>query len=174
VDEGASIDQEACLDCGFVWDAVTLPQVRARMAPASTRLAAIFASPAVDLRRRPFPDVWSPVEYGAHVRDVLLNLRDRIIVGLAEDNPSPKPMYGALRVDLGLYQVSSPTDLSLDLASASRLFDQTVAVLSTADGERPIFYGWPRPATRTLCWVAAQALHEVEHHLADVECFTSA
>lgn len=35
--------------------------------------------------------------------------------------------------------------------------------------QRPIFYGWPRPATRTVRWVAAQALHEVEHHLDDIE-----
>ena len=34
--------------------------------------------------------------------------------------------------------------------------------------ERPIFYGWPREATRTLRWVGAQALHEAEHHLDDV------
>lgn len=28
---------------------------------------------------------------------------------------------------------------------------------------------WPRAATRTLRWVAAQALHECEHHLGDAE-----
>ncbi|MCP3855439.1 MAG: hypothetical protein GY698_12000 [Actinomycetia bacterium] len=45
--------------------------------------------------------------------------------------------------------------------------------MTEADAERPIFYGWPRPATRTLRWVAAQALHEVEHHLGDVERIVS-
>ena len=55
-----------------------------------------------------------------------------------------------------MYQRTEPAELVADL---------TVA----ADAQRPIFYGWPRPATRTLLWVAAQALHEVEHHLDDIE-----
>ena len=44
----------------------------------------------------------------------------------------------------------------------------TVAALDAEQLARPIFYGWPRPATRSLLWVAAQALHEAEHHLDDV------
>ena len=33
------------------------------------------------------PGVWSPVEYAGHVRDVLFNIRDRLIFALNEDNP---------------------------------------------------------------------------------------
>jgi len=29
-------------------------------------------------------------------------------------------------------------------------------------------YGYPRVTNRNLRWVAAQALHEVEHHLSDI------
>ena len=39
---------------------------------------------------------------------------------------------------------------------------------------RPIFYPWPRPETRNLLWVAAQALHEAEHHLTDVQSLVAA
>ncbi len=48
-----------------------------------------------------------------------------------------------------------------------RLMGRTVTTFMS-DLERPTFYPWPRPATRTLRWVAAQALHEAEHHLGDV------
>lgn len=78
-------------------------------------------------------------------------------------------MYGSLRIEKGMYRPDDPGDIAEDLAVASRLFSRTLGVIATSEGERPIFYGWPRPATRTLRWVAAQALHEVEHHLADVQ-----
>ena len=43
------------------------------------------------------------LEYGAHVRDVLLVLRDRFVVGVVADNPGFTPMYRDERVDLGMY-----------------------------------------------------------------------
>ena len=30
-------------------------------------------------------------------------------------------------------------------------------------------YGFPDPVTRTLGWMGKQAVHEIEHHLADME-----
>ena len=68
-----------------------------------------------------------------------------------------------------MYGRTEPAELVEDLTVAARLFDQTLSTMSPEDSDRPIFYGWPQPATRTLRWVAAQALHEVEHHLDDVE-----
>lgn len=162
-------DTELCEECGFVWDEIELEAIGDRLNVSAGQLAAIFASGGAALGQRPSAEVWSAVEYGSHVRDVLLNLRDRLVVGLAEDNPSPKPMHGSLRIEKGMYRVDDPGDIAEDLIVASRLFDRTLGVITASEGERPIFYGWPRPATRTLRWVAAQALHEVEHHLADVQ-----
>ena len=174
MDAEVGTEREACADCGFVWDDLELAEVRMRLATASASLAGALSSRDSRLMERPSLDVWSPVEYGSHVRDVLLNLRDRVVVGLGEDNPSPKPMYGTLRVDRGMYQRTEPAELVVDLTVAARLFDQTLSTITAADAQRPIFYGWPRPATRTLLWVAAQAVHEVEHHLDDIErTFTS-
>ena len=169
VEAEMATEREACADCGFVWDDLDLAELRPRLATAAARLAEAFSSSDSRLVERPSRDVWSPVEYGSHVRDVLLNLRDRVVVGLGEDDPSPKPMYGTLRVDRGMYQGTEPAELVVDLTVAARLFDQTLSTITVADAQRPIFYGWPRPATRTLLWVAAQALHEVEHHLDDID-----
>ena len=101
------------------------------------------------------------------MRDVLLNLRDRIILGAVEDNPVPKMMHTDARVTLGLYAADTAAIVARDLWVAVELFCRTLAALSLEQLARPIFYGYPREATRTLSWVAAQALHEVEHHLAD-------
>ncbi len=100
-------------------------------------------------------------EWFSATRVIADRLRDRLVVGLGEDNPDPKPMYGTLRVERGMYESTDPTDLAVQIEVAAQLFDQTLSVFEPGDAGRPIFYGWPRPETRTLLWVAAQALHEV-------------
>lgn len=169
METAASPRGEACADCGFVWDDLDVPEIRQRLATTSVRWADIFASSDLRLKQRPSDDVWSPIEYRSHVRDVLFNLRDRVVLGLAEDNPSPKSMHATLRVDRGMYSAIQPAELATDLTVAARLFVEILSVITATDARRPIFYGWPRPATRTVRWVAAQALHEAEHHLHDVE-----
>ena len=52
---------------------------------------------------RPTPDRWSILEYGAHVRDVLLVFRDRFVVGVVAEGPELTPMYRDERVDRGMY-----------------------------------------------------------------------
>jgi hypothetical protein len=157
---------EQCEVCGFAWDTIAPDDIIDRLELAAAEWGRTLTTSDRDLTARPEPDTWSPVEYAGHVRDVLLNLRDRIIIGAAEDNPVPKPMHGSLRIELDLYDVA-PDVLADEIEMATRLLVTTLTALSDRL-ERPIFYGWPREATRTLRWVGAQALHEAEHHLADV------
>ena len=158
---------EQCDGCGFEWDKVLASELVARLDAVGAQLRTVMMSAHPQLLVRPEPDVWSPVEYGAHIRDVMLNLRDRIVVGVAEDNPTPKPMYGAVRLASGLYSHDTSERLADEIRLACDLMGRTVTTFMSDLG-RPIFYPWPRPATRTLRWVAAQALHEAEHHLGDV------
>lgn len=160
---------ERCDVCGFEWDAVPAREVPARVVAAADLIASTLREGDPDvLGGRPEPGVWSAVEYGCHVRDVLYNLRDRIVVGLVEDGASPKPMFAAPRVDLGLYADDEPITLATELELAARLFARTVRALSHEQTAHTIVYSWPREAARSLQWVAAQVLHEVEHHAADV------
>lgn len=160
---------ERCDVCGFEWDAVPAREVPARVVAAADLIASILREgDPVLLAARPDADTWSAVEYGAHVRDVLYNIRDRIVVGLVEDTPTPKAMYGAFRAELGLYAEDEPVTLATELELAARLFARTVRALSPEQLARTLVYGWPREAERPLRWVAAQALHEVEHHATDV------
>lgn len=158
---------ESCEVCGFTWDEVRADEVVPRLGAATAAFAALLRTEPVLAGRRPQPDRWSALEYGGHVRDALLNLRDRVVLGLAEDNPTPKAMFGVLRIDAGLYATDTGQGVASELEMAGSLFTRTVAALDAEQLARPIFYGWPAPATRTLAWVAAQALHEAEHHLAD-------
>jgi hypothetical protein len=159
---------EACEVCHFEWDALTASDCVVRLREAAAGYASVLTEPHANLHVRPEPTTWSPMEYCGHVRDCLFNLRDRIVLGLAEDNPTPKAMFQSVRIDSGLYAADTPATISVEIAVAADLLAKTVAALDDEQLARPIFYPYPRAATRTLLWVAAQALHEAEHHLDDV------
>ena len=117
---------------------------------------------------RPSAEQWSAVEYGAHMRDVMYNLRDKLIAIAVEDNPPSVPLFGTPRVDLGLYAIEEPETLALEMTLAGALFARTFHTLPEESHGRPFLYRYPREAQRTLLWVAAQGLHEVEHHATDI------
>jgi hypothetical protein len=160
---------EACEVCGFEWDAIDPLVVPQRVIAATETFADLLRGDSGETVLRPNPDRWSAVEYGCHVRDALTNVRDRMILGLVEDMPVPPMMYGAKRVELGLYAADIPEVLASDLVGAGALFARTLDAVSADALDRTIFYGWPTPGYRTLRWVAAQALHESEHHLSDAQ-----
>jgi hypothetical protein len=126
----------------------------------------INSSGHVSVRRN--PETWSPVEYAGHVRDVLLNIRDRLVVALNEDNPLCKGLYGTPRIELGLYDGDAAELVANELRMAASLFGRTWTRIPEPLRDRTMVYGYPRLTDRSLTWVAAQALHEVEHHLHDV------
>ena len=56
-----------------------------------------------------------------------------------------------------------------DLDVASDLFCRTFAALSNEQLVRPCQYAYPTLTTRSVLWMARQVVHEVEHHLGDIE-----
>jgi hypothetical protein len=159
---------ELCDECGFDFDMVPRDDI-ARRVKAGVREAAdvVAGEPSISLLR-PDADRWSAVEYTAHVRDVLLTIRDRLVIGLVEDNPGFKPLYRDERLSFGLYRRDTADDVAVELRAAgsmfARLFDEIDPRLLT----RPVQYGFPDPLPRTLLWMGRQAVHEVEHHLGDI------
>ena len=94
---------EQCEVCGFAWDAVDPGAVADGVRAATSATADLLVEHGDRSLLRAAPERWSPLEYGCHVRDVLYNVRDRIVLALVEDDPTPHPMFGTPRVDLGLY-----------------------------------------------------------------------
>lgn len=159
---------ESCAGCGFVWDDMAADAVAARLATAVAAIGAeLDAHPAL-VENRPTAERWSMLEYAAHVRDVILVQRDRLVLGAVEDRPSPAAMYRDERVALGLYADDTADVVADELAIASALFSRTFDALTPALLTREIEYRWPTPTTRTLRWIGAQTVHEAEHHLADI------
>lgn len=160
---------ERCTEdfCGFEWDAVISSEVGQRIIKSAAEIANLISSNSTS-NSRPTNEVWSPVEYAGHVRDVLFNIRDRLIVAINEDNPLCKGLFGTSRIELGLYKNDSPAVVAEELRVAASLFARTWDRIPETIRDRTMVYGWPRLADRSLHWVAAQALHEVEHHLSDI------
>lgn len=160
---------ERCDGCGFVWEAVERDEIGPRAVAGAAAVTALLTSEPDRALLRPTPQRWSMVEYGAHVRDVLLTVRDRLVIGLVEDDPGFKPLYRDERVDLGLYRADTVADVAAEIGPAAAMFARLFEAIEPEALVRTVQYGFPAPATRTLLWMGQQAVHETEHHLHDME-----
>lgn len=161
---------DRCDECGYVYedqDSLHLAEKLASLGPRyGERLRA--ATDAV-LRRRPEPEVWSALEYGCHIRDVLLAQRERLFLALVEDCPSFVPIYREHRAILARYAAEDPNRVADQLDVAATLAADAFGHVDEAGWHRECIYNFPAPARRSVAWLGAHTLHEGEHHLRDVD-----
>jgi hypothetical protein len=74
-----------CPECGFEAATLDRDDVPARLRQAAAELGTALSGPGAG--RRPAPTVWSPLEYGCHVRDAFRVFLTRLELILAEDDP---------------------------------------------------------------------------------------
>jgi hypothetical protein len=87
--EWIRIQTVSCPQCGH--DPASMPPSELGAACSVESLAwRIFLGEADGdyLRVSPASDVWSPLQYGMHVRDMLRVFGDRILLAISEDHPS--------------------------------------------------------------------------------------
>ena len=154
--------------CGFAWEAVGRDEIAPRVDAGTAEIAALIVADPARSVVRPSEQRWSATQYAAHVRDVLNTLRDRLVIGLVEDDPSFNPMYRDERVDLGLYDTDPVEAVAGELRAATAMFIRLFEAVDPEHLSRPVQYGFPSPARRSLLWMGQQAVHEVEHHGADI------
>lgn len=159
---------DVCDVCGFDFEKVGRDDVGPRVATAVESIAALLTDEPKVCHVRPSEQRWSMLEYGAHVRDVLLTIRDRLVIGLVEDDPGFNPMYRDERIDLGLYSDDSPAAVVPELDAAMSMFVRLFEAIEPKLLSRQVQYGSPNPQPRTLLWMGLQAIHESEHHLTDI------
>ena len=160
---------DRCDQCAFVYEDVASQAVAATARSHASRYRDSLASVPEDVVRvRPEPDVWSALEYACHVRDVLLAQRERVLLALVEDNPDFAPMYRDDRVVLAGYARQAPSDVVLQLSVAAELFATVFDGLSNAQLARPCIYNYPDRSQRDVAWLGRHSVHELVHHLADV------
>jgi DinB superfamily len=158
---------DRCDGCGFDYDLGLAPQSGMVIISVVAELADLVRT-ATDVRVRREPELWSPLEYGCHVRDVLLVQRERVLAARIVDVPSFDPMRRDERVEFDGYAEQDPDRVAVQLGEAAFLFANVLARFAPSDWERTVRYNYPKPWERPLRWVAVHTEHEVTHHLLDI------
>jgi hypothetical protein len=160
----------ACPDCGFAWEDIPVEDFAAGLASLEERYRErLTSAPETALRRRPAPDVWSPLEYACHVRDILLAQRERIYLALVEDRPSFARMNREERVELARYDEESPAAVANQLGLVFPLVRIALTGRTPEQWQRLLLYNYPGPVEHDLAWLGRHTLHECEHHLVDLD-----
>jgi 8-oxo-dGTP pyrophosphatase MutT (NUDIX family) len=160
-----------CDECGFRYDEDDAPGAADAIRSGAAALAdQLRTTPAGEAHRRPAPDVWSLVEYGCHVRDVLLVQRERVLLArhATDGPPELAAMLRDERVESEGYNDLGADDVARQVTDAAALFANVLDRLDDEAWSRTLIYRFPVVWERTLRWVAVQTVHEVRHHLHDV------
>jgi hypothetical protein len=154
-----------CEQCGLAAGEVPIEDVPERAFVAGEEWVAILrSSPAV--AARPEPTVWSPLEYGAHVRDVYRLFDARIALMLVEDEPTFANWDQDETAVAERYAEADPELVADELEAAALAFTTRVRGLTPDQ--------WRRRGRRsdgsefTVATLSQYLLHDVIHHLWDV------
>ena len=125
------------------------------------------------LRTNPEPGVFSPIQYGAHVRDILRVYGDRVLLAIAEDDPEV-PTFHPSEDEWARYNTLDRAELADDLEAQA---DRLATILDGLEDD-----AWSRTVTRqalvagtdavyrfTVAGIASYAVHEAHHHLLDAD-----
>lgn len=152
-----------CAECGFS------PGFDVARTGAMLRATIAFWEDALSrptARERPAPAVWSPLEYGCHVRDVCRLFHTRLEQMVTEDDARFANWdQDATAVD-DRYHEQDPPTVAREYASAA---EALAAAFDSVSGDQ-----WRRRGTRsngsqfTVATVAIYLMHDLLHHEWDV------
>jgi hypothetical protein len=157
-----------CPDCGFDPATVVREQIPAMVLANATTWRRVLERP--DVAVRPRPDVWSPLEYACHVRDVYRLFDARLHLMLDEDDPQFANWDQDLTAVADRYWEQDPDVVSAELAGAG----EAVANSFAAVGDE----AWVRPGRRsdgarfTVESFGRYFAHDWIHHAWDVRSST--
>jgi DinB superfamily len=154
-----------CPQCGLASGEIEPSEIPQRAFVAAEEWVQILrSSPAVV--RRPRPDVWSPLEYGAHVRDVHRVFDSRLARMLAEDGPTFANWDQDKTAIEQRYSEQDPEVVADELEAAAEAF---VKRLSTVTPDQLSRKGRRSDGAEfTVATLSQYFLHDVVHHLWDV------
>lgn len=156
--------ERTCAECGQDVASIARERVPGVVRDVGTKWTAVLAGSSVG--ERPSPTVWSPLEYGCHVRDVFDVFHRRVDRMVEEDDPRFDNWdQDATAID-ARYGEQDPRQVAAELAAAASALADRFEHL-TADE-------WLRTGRRsdgasfTVVSLARYMLHDALHHLHDV------
>jgi hypothetical protein len=156
--------QRPCPDCGFDARSVAPDDIADRTLGSTAPWATVLTRP--DATRRPEPQVWSPLEYACHVRDVCRVFDGRLALMLAEDAPRFANWDQDATAVAERYGEQDPTVVGGELREAAA---SVAAAFGSVREDQ-----WTRTGRRsdgsefTVLTLGQYFLHDLAHHLVDV------
>lgn len=156
--------ERPCGECGFDASAIAPSDVSNLIRAATATLRAAVIAPGSDSRSR--PDVWSPLEYGCHVRDACIVYGTRLALMLHEDDPEFLDWHQDDTALAERYWEQDPSRVAGELSVESERI--AAGFESVADAQ------WQRPGRRsngsrfTVDTLARYFVHDLVHHVHDV------
>ncbi|SEC07965.1 methyltransferase type 12 [Arthrobacter woluwensis] len=156
--------EKVCPECGFDPADITPADVAREIRTHPARWEAVLARP--DVTVRPDESTWSPLEYAAHVRDVLELFRERLHLMLGRDGVEFANWDQDATAVAKEYRQESPRRVAHQVAEetelTARAFDEVPGELLGHRGLRS------NGSEFTVASLSSYFLHDVVHHLHDV------
>ncbi len=156
--------ERTCAECGFDPQVHTLAELPALIHDTTMVWSQVLRRP--DVRERPAPDLWSPLEYACHVRDVHRIFAERVELMLTEDEPRFANWDQDETAIASRYADQDPTEVDVELIEAA---GHVAGLYSTVTPEVADRRGFRSNGTEfTLVTLGLYHLHDVVHHAHDV------
>lgn len=156
--------EKRCPECGFDAAAMPLADLPDLLRDNAAAWPAVLARP--DVRHRPDPGTWSPLEYGCHVRDACRIFADRLELMLVADDPQFANWDQDATANEQDYGAQDPRKVADELI---RNADQIARGFAAVRPDQ-----WERTGRRsngsvfTVATLARYFAHDPVHHLHDV------
>ena len=153
-----------CPGCGFDAAAASRTEIPALVRSSVQEFEAALARH--DAATRPAPQVWSPLEYACHVRDVCRIFGVRLGRMLTEDDPIFANWDQDATALEDRYWAQDPATVSAELAAAGAQIADAFAAVAGDE--------WQRPGRRsngsvfTVESLGRYFVHDLVHHVADI------
>lgn len=160
-----------CEECGFDYEALDPADIPAAVRSFAKRYRAPLSRflPGEDgdavVRQRPAPEVWSPLEYAAHIRDVFANYDRWIAECLAEAHPVMEGPGPDELAATGRYNEDDPAAVAEAVGANAERLASTIEAMPPDGWDRA---GVRRGEERSVLLMARRAVHEGNHHLLDI------
>lgn len=156
--------ERPCPECGFVATSVGVADVAPVVRANAATWVDVLAAPGV--ADRPRPDVWSPLEYACHVRDVFRLFDTRLHLMLATDGAQFANWDQDETAIAERYGEQDPAVVADELAAAAEVLAASFAAVTP---EQHGNTGLRSDGSRfTVTTFAQYLVHDPVHHVWDV------